>query len=552
MARQIVGVDLGTYSIKIVKIENKGRGIGFVVTSFIQELLNLDYSKILDQKQIFFAQKKILQKLYKHGSLVGDVFITALPANYTYMQNFSVPFNDKKMINSILDGLLDITVPFKLIDFVYPWVFVNLKKTLILNKDSNEYNINIAFARKSAIINHLKLLSKVKIDPRIVNIKSFALFELFNFFLDSKKIISNSKYNLECFAILDLGHTSSNLCVFYGNKILLSRNIFCGGINILKAISSKMNISFEQSFNILQKSKLYINKKHYQGSELKIDNAIKNAFQPIIKELRKTFFNLAYQGECNINSVFLVGGLSKMKNICKYFSSQLDNKFILAEEKRNFNFNLKNHSEFASSLSFALQGIDPFKKENRLNFRIDKFVYSGEINFLRLKINTVAYLMLIIFVLICFLCETNKYLLNIQENSINKKRVVLCNNILRKKNISASRCLDMINKKNKFKKKIIISSFSVNNILIEISKVLPKELNIKIVNLEISNNLAYMNGITNSFENIDKIVVALSRGLCFSNIVKGKAYKSSIGINFSIKIEINCKTIKKQTLLHEF
>ncbi len=543
MARHIVGVDLGTYSVKIVKLENKGRSADFVVTSFTQEPLGLDYSKPVDRKQITLAQKVALQKLDEQGYLKGDIFVSGLPASTAQMQHLPVPFADTKKVRAVLGGLLDTAVPFDLDELVYPWAFINQKKLFASDDKSMQHAVSIAFARKTSISDHLKLLSETGIDPRIVNIKSLALFELLNNNLSlGTQLTANSNNHQQppCYALVDLGHSSTSICIATKDEILLSRSMLHGGIDVAKILCTELNISLEQALKVLQNSQLHNREAKLEGRELELSNALKRSFHPIIRELRQTFLWLSSQKSCKIAIVFLMGGLSKTQNICEYFSSQLDNTFMLAQGKKASKLHLKDRPEFASALSFALQGLTPSKKTNRLNFRIDDFVFKGELDFLRAKIPTLVTWALVLFALFGLLGITNTYILGSKQELVKQRRLASCKGILRKKVTSASQCLAMIREQIERKATSDVPDFSANDVFVEVARVLPKELILKITDLEISEHLVRMQGRTDSFEDVDKIVAALSKGLCFTNVEKGKASKLNAGVGFSVTIKLDC------------
>ena len=124
--------------------------------------------------------------------------------------------------------MLEAEVPFEIQDMIIPWYL----KSVVEEKETNQSlsSINLAFGKKTAISSMLQLLQSFSIDPRIINLSSAAPYELLRelgkdaFFYEASLSSEENKQNVLS-AIIDLGHTSTNICLFDSNGFVFSKSI---------------------------------------------------------------------------------------------------------------------------------------------------------------------------------------------------------------------------------------------------------------------------------------------------------------------------------------
>lgn len=108
MAKRIIGLDIGTHSIKLVHLEN----------SAVVKTHEVPYSK------------EALLGLKAGGLLDGNILVTGLSGVDAQVRSLVVPFSSPHKIQAILGGLLDAQLPLEIDDLTLSWFLQTEKKTL--------------------------------------------------------------------------------------------------------------------------------------------------------------------------------------------------------------------------------------------------------------------------------------------------------------------------------------------------------------------------------------------------------------------------------------
>ena len=94
---KIVGVDLGSYSVKVVALEPKGRG-AFDVLGYGEALVPPPAEGTDALASMPERHSTALAELKARGLLEGDVFVTGLPGDGAAVRTLTFPFADAKKI----------------------------------------------------------------------------------------------------------------------------------------------------------------------------------------------------------------------------------------------------------------------------------------------------------------------------------------------------------------------------------------------------------------------------------------------------------------------
>src|SRR5688500_12530857 len=177
MAR-IVGIDLGSYSVKVVRLEPRsgrgwGRG-GFEVLAYGQAMVPPPDEGADPVASLPERHSLALTELKAKGLLEGDIFVTGLPGDAAAVRTLKFPFNDPKKIAEALPFALESEIPLDLEEIVLSWAV--LGPSAKAKKDvTNETEVLVAWAKKDAVQGVLDLFAVHGIDPRHVEFDALAL-----------------------------------------------------------------------------------------------------------------------------------------------------------------------------------------------------------------------------------------------------------------------------------------------------------------------------------------------------------------------------------------
>lgn len=539
MARQIIGLDIGSYSIKVVRLTVRGR-------SQADWTCESDQEKILwgdaphDSVQGREAELKALRALQSRGILLGQVFISALPNQQAQARFLNVPFTNSKKIEAVLGGILESQIPFNLEKLVYPWTRLGT----IPKQVSAHTEILAGFAPKTTVKHHLDLLQTVAILPKIVNFKALALFELNPAKSRSITDAEQPPKSEPCYAIIDIGHESTSVCIMAENRVVQARVIRRGVRDICDDTAASLDIESTQVNElILSGNGLGATPSTSTSNEKAWREALWRAVIPLARDLKQSVLGIKTHGNYEIQECYLVGGGAKIPLLGESLSEYLGVAILPAGKLPHSNSVLKSDSSFALAMSLALQGLTLSEKINRLNFRHGDFSFSDQQIIFKGKMPALIGWGVAIFSVLFINFTTQKVLLNKEIASVVSKQQELCNAVVSGKAMSPSKCLAFMKKELSGTKNISVAKFSAVNPYLELSSVLPQNTSLKITDLEISRNALKVQGTTASFENVDKIVDGLKTGRCFTDVKKGKATMLGDQVSFVITLTLNCEGV---------
>jgi general secretion pathway protein L len=324
MARRVIGLDVGTYSIKVTHLECRKRGADFEVMAYAEKFLS-DFrvaEEEGDLPMLVRQQEAALLLLKAEGFFEEGTIISGLSGADAQVRSLSVPFTNTKKIQAVLGGILDAQLPLDIDDLVLSW-FLQKRPPFQqkVNTDTGAQNqILVAFAKKNSVAAFLKLLQDAKVNPRQVTHKAAGLFDLLQHL-----VRKNSPGSSKNFAVLDLGFQTSSLCVGNLDRLLLARTVLRGGHDVTQNLATKLHLSYAEA-EIRKLKTGFIETETEKAKLLEqhlMSEALKESCLPVIRELRQTVLALQSQGEEECTQIFLIGGGSKIKNLDQYFYEML-------------------------------------------------------------------------------------------------------------------------------------------------------------------------------------------------------------------------------------
>lgn len=277
-------------------------------------------------------------------------------------------------------------------------------------------------------------------------------------------------------AIIDIGHQSTSICVGDGHKLWMARSVF------------------------------------------------KTELTAVIREVRQTLLAL----EQPIEQIYLVGGGALAPGIELEFTKILS---IPTQVLKPMGLS----PDMASVLSYALIGQTPNEKHNRFNLRKDEFAFRSDVKMVTGRTRTFCIWGLILLGLICFNYGTRRYFLSARIDHLKQDEQAVCKRVT-----GEVVCLGTIKKTLAKDKQEKIPDLSAVDIYLEVSSALPKEVQVKLTDLNIGNEGVRISGETADFESVDQLVTGLSKARCFKNVDKGRARQTASGVSFQISMDVDC------------
>lgn len=577
MAR-IVGIDLGSYSVKVIHLEPKGRG-GFEVLKYGESVLPQvegDATSMADK------HSAALSELKQRGLLEGDVYVTGLPGDAAAVRTLKFPFNDSKKIAEALPFALESEIPLDLDEIVISSAI--LGPTVKGRRElSSETEVLVAYAKKEAVQEVLNLLAPHGIDPRHVEFDALALDDLYDGLFKPARVAGPGEGPSElkthggtiiemgegapdpAVAIVDIGHRKTTVCVLAGDavatekgdkdgpqRVISAHTLLHGGADATRALAKAIGLPLMEAERGKRKEAFIevAGARAQFPEQQQISEVLKSAYAPIVRRLRQIFQATISTARVRVVKVIVVGGGSRVLNLDRHLAEELNVKVTRGREIAQAMPGLlpldateDGAPEAALAFAYALSATAGSKTRARIDFRSGEFAWQGDFEFLREKAPALAAWAAALVLLLGASGVARAYVLGSTEGDLVKKELAMCAEITGQPAIdSFSRCLSMINERINGKASFQVPERSATDTYLEVAARLPAatDLKRKITELDITSERVKMRGLTSSYEAVDKMVERLQGGRCFSLVEKGKAQNKGTDVEFNVAITLDC------------
>ena len=381
--RVILGLDLGSYSIKAVELRVDLRSTEFV--RFEEHVLPRTASgdELEATVESFLAERELHLEY-----LVG-----ALPTARVTQRHLRFPFTGSRRVAQAVDFQIHEEIAFPLEDTI------RAHEQVRLTGDQTE--VLVVIAPREDVRAYLDALHRMRAEPRIVDVEGAVLANL-SCQLEDPKLGR---------VILDVGHSKSNLVLLAGGRPILLRRIPVAGRHFTEAIAEDRDLSIEDA---------QAHKHEYGvfevGSTKPASQMLDGALERLAREtLRSLQSHVVDSGPASPSQLLVVGGSAQLMGLSAFLSERTG--LEAAELKLDGGPRLgADPSRFAQAAALALRGAGR-RAATRIDFRRGEFAYTADLSALKRQLQlTVA---LFALVLALWLASTvSKMLIN--ESQVDK------------------------------------------------------------------------------------------------------------------------------------
>lgn len=319
---KILGVDLGTHSIKVAELEASSKS--FVFSNFFEFPLSPDPNR--DQGlQIIEA----LRKLAMNYDPTSTKWIIGIPQHRVSVHYKRFPFRERGKILKSLPFELEDDIPLDIDETIFDF------KTVEFVGQSTDV-LTVA-SPKEAIEEVLDLSKDCGFDPEIVGVEGLALANIFTPWSAPISEVSPALRNMpeegaltppplsRARLILHLGHSRSILLVYRETSLVAVRSFLWGGADIAAAITRAFNVPIFESIRVLmQKSFILMNSAGASADQVKLSATISDQVDILLKDLRLALLEMKSSFNLSLDSIELTGGTSQIQNLGPYLTQGLE------------------------------------------------------------------------------------------------------------------------------------------------------------------------------------------------------------------------------------
>lgn len=288
--KNLVGVDIGTSSIKVCQLKEGRKGYGLVRLGYTplppQTIVDghvMNSQAVIEGLARVFAEARIKQREVAL-SISGQAVI---------IRKITVPMMTPAELDEQIQWEAEQHIPFDIKD-----VHVDYE-VLRRRPEAGQMDLLLVAAKRDEINDYTQIARSAKLKPLVVDIDAFTVQNIFE--------LNRGIPPDQTFAIINVGASLASINIISRGASAFTRDIANGGNYITEQIQKQLGVSFEQAEELKCASVL-------GGSvPAQIPQIIDGVCDTIAGEIQRSLdFFLATSGEPEMHRIFLTGGTANL------------------------------------------------------------------------------------------------------------------------------------------------------------------------------------------------------------------------------------------------
>jgi type IV pilus assembly protein PilM len=368
MAQNILGIDIGTYSVKLILLERSFDD--FKILQFAEQPLNLQ-TRLPHDELVALAVEQAL----KATPMTADIVSVSLPGHLVSSRAIDMPFTNVKKLAQVVEFELEGFVPFAIEDLVFDFH--------VLSKTENVSRLLCVYMHQERFAKYLDSLSGAGIDPKYFGADV----------VDLANIAQVTMVPRGLYALCDIGHSKTNVCIMKGRDLQYARTIGIGGLHFTRALQRAFNVNYEKAESLkVARGRVCVRE---QDSD-QVSRILNHVATELVSGIKQTF--LGYEniaGRQPVAAIYCTGGSSRLSGLIDHLSFHLRTNVLELDSLHAIQHGLEDTSEANRVMTQVIcNAIRPIFSNRlpKINFRKGPYAYKQDIQVLTHELKPVAIL----------------------------------------------------------------------------------------------------------------------------------------------------------------
>lgn len=317
--RDLVGIDIGSSSIKVVQLKEVRGGY---------QLLNLGMTTlppdaivdnaIMDSSVVVSAVRDLLvsQKIKEKN------VATSVSGHSVIIRKIQLPIMTEEEMESSIQWEAEQYIPFEISE-------VNLDFQILGpdTNDNSQMNVVLVAAKKDFVNDYVALFKECGLNPMVVDVDCFAVANVYE---------ANYGSDDETVVLIDLGASSSNVNVLKGGMSVFTRDSQLGGNSYNEELQKRLGLNGEDA------ERVKLGEELPGVSSTTVATIIEDATEALTTDIQRSidFFSASSADE-RPKKIYVTGGGSKVSAIRASLSQRLGMEVQMLDPWRQISFNKK-------------------------------------------------------------------------------------------------------------------------------------------------------------------------------------------------------------------
>jgi general secretion pathway protein L len=490
MAQRHCGLDIGTGAVKAVIATGGARGIS--VAERIDE-------PIEPGDELQWAERARAAVARLAGRIRADSVFCALHPAAAVVTRLNIAMTDPRKVAATVGFELEAHMPHELDAVVYDY--------RIVERREKDVEVGAVHAPRTEVASTLDLCAAAQIDPRCLVPPALAV-------KFAARLMDPERCGAGPYIVADVGARHTSICVVDERDVPFARSVRFGTGDIEAALGA--------------------------AAEGAREAAAASAALVLVEHLRLSAVSYAARTRREVQAVFICGGGASVPGLAAFAAEKLQIRCETVAENVTRGAAQEDAGRFALAFALAAMSASGLRREV-INLRKDEFAFKGEYKFLRGKVIQMGAAAAVVVALALGSALVKSHGLSSHEEKLDGRLHEVTKTLLGKPYEDYKIALSIVKQKispqaSPVPKKTALDYFN------EVSVGFPEDLRIDLREFSIQSSKIRLEGDTESFEAVDKIVNGLKTNKCFEEINKGKVKKSPDGskVEFDLTVTPKC------------
>lgn len=307
-----VGIDIGTESVKLAEVMNKGEHPVLVSTGILPMPTGLiDDGHIVDGE----ALSGLLRQLLSTSGVSSRDVVLAIGGRTIFAREVLLPVMSEEELREAIKWDMEKYVPYEPESFYYDFAIVGKTRTEL------EMKVLLVAAPHDVVNPMVSIIKSIGLRPVAVDIEPLALYR-------TLEEATNSM-------VIDLGGQISQITVFQQGSPAVTRTIGVGGRRFTEVIMRNLELDYQEAENLKQRQKGLLHRVGWPDEPSALHRQLDLVVGELVREVRRTVEYYQIQNrDAVIDKIFLTGGASKLDNLAQHIAAQLNMPVLLHQPLR--------------------------------------------------------------------------------------------------------------------------------------------------------------------------------------------------------------------------
>jgi type IV pilus assembly protein PilM len=290
--KNLVGVDIGTSSVKVVQVRETGKGVQLL--KYGSEPLppqSLVDGHVMNSGAVVDA----LRKLFKDLRISHKEIALSIAGNSVIIKKLNLPLMKREELEEQIQWEAEQHIPYDISEVEIDY------NVLGENADAGQMDVLLVAAKKEQIQDILEVAKEAKLRPLVVDIAAFVLQNTYEL---------NYGFNPgETIALINVGAEVTTVNIVHGNMPQFTRDISNGGNSITEEIQKQLQVSFDEAEAYKAGGELH----SHEVVPQEVNGIITGVVDALAGEIQRSLdFYMATTNRGEVERIFVTGGTAKI------------------------------------------------------------------------------------------------------------------------------------------------------------------------------------------------------------------------------------------------